>query len=91
MRCGPQDQDEPGKESSNLIVLVSELYNFQVISCILIYDLVRDLLDKPRLSEYNVELLLKVVKSEYMHSPPLRFDNLSKVLGRSSDKMTHPR
>lgn len=64
MKSSPQDQDEPGKESSNLIVLVSELYNFQVVSCILIYDLVRDLLNQPRLSEYNVELLLKIVKSE---------------------------
>jgi len=91
MGCSPHDRDESGKEASNLIVLVSELYNFQVISCILIYDLVRDLLNKPQLSEYNVELLLKVVRSMYMHSPPLRFAKFSKVLGRSSDKMTHPR
>lgn len=62
----PQDQDEPGKEASNLIVLVSELYNFQVISCILVYDLVRDLLSKPQLPEYNVELLLKIVRSMYL-------------------------
>ena len=63
-----QDQDGTGKEASNLVVLLSELYNFQVISCVLIYDLVRDLLNKPRLSEYNVELLLKVVRSMYPRS-----------------------
>jgi len=70
MGSTPQDLDEPGKEASNLIVLISELYNFQVISCILIYDLIRDLLNKPRLLEYNVELLLKVVRSEYLCCPP---------------------
>ena len=68
MRSSPQDQDGPGKEASNLIVLVSELYNFQVISCILIYDLVRNLLSKPQLSEYSVELLLKIVRSECFYS-----------------------
>ena len=76
MGSSPQDQDEPGKEASNLIVLISELYNFQVISCILIYDLVRDLLNKPQFLEYNVELLLKVVRSEYLHSPSRRFAKL---------------
>jgi nucleolar MIF4G domain-containing protein 1 len=69
MESTPQDQDEPGKEASNLIVLVSELYNFQVISCVLIYDLVRDLLNQPQLSEYNVELLLKVLRSKYSRPP----------------------
>jgi len=91
MRSSPQDQDEPGKEASNLIVLVSELYNFQVISCILIYDLVRDLLSQPRLLEYHVELLLKVVRSEYLRSPPRRFANFREILGCSSDRMTHLR
>jgi nucleolar MIF4G domain-containing protein 1 len=52
------------KESSNLLVLLSELYNFQVISCILIYDLIRALLNSD-FSEHDVELLLKVVKSEF--------------------------
>ncbi|KAG8770687.1 suppressor of glycerol defect [Ceratobasidium sp. 428] len=50
------------KESSNLLVLLSELYNFQVISCVLIYDLIRALLDSEFL-EHDVELLLKVVKN----------------------------
>ncbi|KAL5633484.1 hypothetical protein ACGC1H_003846 [Rhizoctonia solani] len=60
-----QNSHEPGvgsKESSNLLVLVSELYNFQVISCVLIYDLVRALLNS-EFSEFDVELLLKVLKN----------------------------
>lgn len=91
MGSSPQGQDEPGKEASNLIVLVSELYNFQVISCILIYDLVRDLLSKPQLSEYSVELLLKIVRSKCLYSLSLRFAKLSKILGCSSDRMIHLR
>jgi hypothetical protein len=91
MGSSPKDQEKPGKEASNLIVLVSELYNFQVISCILIYDLVRGLLSKSQLSEYNVELLLKVLRSKCLYSLPLRFAKLSKILGCNSDKMTHLR
>ncbi|KAK7033227.1 MIF4G/MA4-domain-containing protein [Favolaschia claudopus] len=51
-----------GKECSNLIVLLSELYNFQVISCVLVYDVIRGLLDTD-LSEFRIELLLKVVRN----------------------------
>ena len=51
------------KESSNLIVLISELYNFQVISCILVYDIIRLLLDGDSLTEVSVELVLKIARS----------------------------
>ncbi|KZV73019.1 hypothetical protein PENSPDRAFT_649267 [Peniophora sp. CONT] len=51
-----------GKECSNLIILLSELYNFQVISSVLIYDIIRTLLDGD-LSETDVELLLKLLRN----------------------------
>ncbi|KAM5535944.1 hypothetical protein V8D89_010384 [Ganoderma adspersum] len=51
-----------GKECSNLVVLLSELYNFQVISCVLMYDVIRALLDGD-LTEFKVELLLKVARN----------------------------
>ncbi|RDX57306.1 MIF4G-domain-containing protein [Lentinus brumalis] len=51
-----------GKECSNLVVLLSELYNFQVISCVLIYDIIRSLLDGD-LTEFKVELLLKIARN----------------------------
>ena len=54
--------DALGKECSNLVVLLSELYNFQVISCVLIYDIIRSLLSAV-LSEFVVELLLKLLRS----------------------------
>lgn len=56
--------EDLGKECSNLVVLFSELYNFQVISCILVYDIIRGLLDK-NLSEFRVELLLKLLRSKF--------------------------
>ena len=58
----PELQDK-GKEASNLIVLFSELYNLQVISSVLVFDLIRDLLERP-LEEFGVELLLKVVRRD---------------------------
>ena len=51
-----------GKECSNVLVLVSELYNFQVISAGLLFDVIRALLDGD-LTEFNVELLLKLLRS----------------------------
>lgn len=49
----------------NLIVLISELYNFQVISCVLVYDIIRNLLERD-LSELGVELLLRIVRSKLL-------------------------
>ncbi|KAG8970537.1 suppressor of glycerol defect [Tulasnella sp. 419] len=67
--------DEPtstkGKETSNLLILISELYRFQVISYLLIYDIIRTLLDS-NLSELDVELLLKLLKNS---GPQLRHDD----------------
>lgn len=59
---GPGTEDPRGKEASNLIVLLSELYNFQVISCLLIYDIIRGLLEGS-VTELKVELLLKITRS----------------------------
>lgn len=56
------EADNQGKECVNMIVLLSELYNFQVISSTLVFDIIRGLLDK-QLTEFDVELLLKIVRS----------------------------
>lgn len=59
---GQSEGEILGKECSNLIVLLSELYNFQVISCVLVHDIIRGLLEGD-LTEFKVELLLKITKS----------------------------
>ncbi|KAF5367452.1 hypothetical protein D9758_003658 [Tetrapyrgos nigripes] len=58
----PTESEKEGKEASNLVVLLSELYNFQVISCVLVYDVIRSLLDG-EIHEFKVELLLKIVRN----------------------------
>jgi nucleolar MIF4G domain-containing protein 1 len=54
--------EQDGKECSNLVVLISELYNFQVVSCVLVFDVIRHLLSDD-LTEFKVELLLKILRS----------------------------
>lgn len=49
------------KQCTNLIVLVSELYNMHVIACVLVYELIRWFMTE--LSELNVELVVKIVKT----------------------------
>jgi nucleolar MIF4G domain-containing protein 1 len=58
------EQTSGGKEASNLLVLLTALYSLQLVSCVLLYDLVRDLLaGTGPVAEANVELLLKVLRS----------------------------
>lgn len=57
------ETDTLGKECPNLIVLLSELYNFQVISSVLVFDIIRGLLEND-LTELSIELLLKIVRSK---------------------------
>ncbi|KAI9323170.1 armadillo-type protein [Dichotomocladium elegans] len=47
------------KEAKNLLTLAVELYNFQVIACVLIYDIIHLLIKS--LNEYDVDLLMKIV------------------------------
>jgi nucleolar MIF4G domain-containing protein 1 len=65
---------DSSKETSNLIMLLSELYNFQVIGSNLIYDYFKLFLGK--LSELNAELLLKIIRAS---GPQLRQDDPSSL------------
>ncbi|EMR08324.1 hypothetical protein PNEG_03164 [Pneumocystis murina B123] len=47
------------KECINLIIVLSELYNFQVISCTFVYDLIKLFLKE--ITDLNTELLLKII------------------------------
>ncbi|KAI9743273.1 MAG: suppressor of glycerol defect [Claussenomyces sp. TS43310] len=55
------------KETSNLIALLADLYNFQVVGSNLIFDYIRLFLTE--LSEKNAELLLKIIRTS---GPQLR-------------------
>lgn len=66
IRRGDDNGDEGpegSRESKNLLTLILELYNFQVLSCVIIYDLVRVLINQ--LDENSVELLLRVIRSKF--------------------------
>ncbi|KAI9845401.1 MAG: suppressor of glycerol defect [Sclerophora amabilis] len=60
------------KEVSNLMSLISELYNFQTIGSQLVFDFVRLFLNS--ISETNTELLLRIIKN---CGPQLRQDDPS--------------
>ncbi|CAG8476315.1 7992_t:CDS:10 [Paraglomus brasilianum] len=57
----PDDNSTSTKEPINLVTLTVELYNFQVVSCVLMYDLIRSFCKE--MNELNVELLLKVLRN----------------------------
>ncbi|KAJ1874960.1 suppressor of glycerol defect [Coemansia sp. RSA 990] len=48
------------KECQNLSVFVAELYNFQVVSCQLVYDMIRMCVQE--INEFTAELLLKLIR-----------------------------
>ncbi|KAF7587713.1 suppressor of glycerol defect [Aspergillus hancockii] len=63
-----------GKEAVNLISLLSQLYNFHVISSTLIFDYIRVFLQD--ITEENTELLLKIIRNS---GPQLRQDDPSSL------------
>ncbi|RFU31974.1 hypothetical protein B7463_g4354, partial [Scytalidium lignicola] len=65
---------ESSKETSNLITLLAEMYNFQVVGSNLVFDYIRLFLEK--LSELNAELLLKIIR---VSGPQLRQDDPSSL------------
>ncbi|KAG4413377.1 hypothetical protein IFR04_013494 [Cadophora malorum] len=65
---------DSSKETSNLIMLLSEMYNFQVVGSNLMFDYIKMFLLK--LSELNAELLLKIIRAS---GPQLRQDDPSSL------------
>ncbi|KAF2158059.1 hypothetical protein K461DRAFT_251302 [Myriangium duriaei CBS 260.36] len=59
-----------GKKPVNLVSLLAIMYNFQVISCDIIYDLIRQFIK--RFSEDDTELLLRIIR---LCGPQLRQDD----------------
>nr|KAJ3419855.1 suppressor of glycerol defect [Polyrhizophydium stewartii] len=54
------DSEEINKRCTNFATLLAMLYNFGVVSCVLIYDIVR--MSIASLSELDVEVLLRLLK-----------------------------
>lgn len=58
--------EDPGKKPLNLLTLVSELYNFQVVGCLLVYDLIKGFIEDlgvPGKGDFAVEAILRILRS----------------------------
>ncbi|KAK8163658.1 hypothetical protein IWX90DRAFT_455978 [Phyllosticta citrichinensis] len=66
------NEETSGKETTNLMSLMAELYNFQAIGSNLVFDYIRLFLEE--LKEINTELLLRLVR---LSGPQLRQDDPS--------------
>ncbi|KAF1848534.1 dihydrolipoyl dehydrogenase [Cucurbitaria berberidis CBS 394.84] len=64
------NKEGAGKQTTNLISAVAELYTFQVIGSNIVFDYIRFFLDE--LTEINTELLLRIVRAA---GPQLRQDD----------------
>ncbi|KAI8812782.1 hypothetical protein BJ742DRAFT_912049 [Cladochytrium replicatum] len=62
----------PNKRCTNLASLLARLYNFKVVSCVLLYDVIREALS--RLDEIDIEMLLRILR---ICGPELRHDDPS--------------
>lgn len=70
------------KYTSNLITFLSQIYNFQLIGCTLIFDYVRILLND--LTELNAELLLRIVRmagQSLRRDDPLALKDIVALIG----------
>ncbi|TPX67953.1 hypothetical protein SpCBS45565_g03507 [Spizellomyces sp. 'palustris'] len=56
----PDGVEAKSKRCTNLVILLAYLYNFEVVACVLIYDIVRMTISE--LSELDVEILLKMLR-----------------------------
>lgn len=64
------NKEGTGKQATNLISVVAELYTFQVIGSNIVFDYIRFFLEE--LTEINTELLLRIVRAA---GPQLRQDD----------------
>ncbi|KAK9236863.1 hypothetical protein V1525DRAFT_405586 [Lipomyces kononenkoae] len=75
---------EQGKECTNLLVLLSYLYTFQVIGCALIYDFIRLFLED--ITELHTELLLKLIQNsgtQLRHDDPTSLKDIITMLQKA--------
>ncbi|KAJ2157860.1 suppressor of glycerol defect [Coemansia sp. RSA 552] len=76
-----------GKECQNLCVFVAELYNFQVISCHLVYDVIRLCVEE--INEFTAELLLKLIRisgQQLRKDDPLALKEIVRQVSGTLDK-----
>ncbi|KEF52563.1 uncharacterized protein A1O9_11406 [Exophiala aquamarina CBS 119918] len=81
--------DSTGKESLNLISLLSNLFTFHVVSSTIIFDYIRILLSK--LTESNTELLLRLIRDcgpQLRQDDPSSLKSIVQLMQKESARMT---
>lgn len=81
--------DSPGKESLNLISLLSNLFTFHVVSSTIIFDYIRILLSN--LTENNTELLLRLIRDcgpQLRQDDPSSIKSIVQLMQKESARMT---
>lgn len=76
------------KQTTNLMTFLCEIYNFQLLSCALIFDYVRLLLSD--LTEHNAELLLRIVRmagQSLRRDDPLALKDIVALIGPAVKKV----
>lgn len=82
------NKDGTGKQTTNLMSVLAELYIFQVIGCKLVFDYIKHFLDE--LSEINTELLLRIVRvsgSQLRQDDPSSLKDIVILLQKSVAKV----
>lgn len=82
------NKDGTGKQTTNLMSVLAELYCFQVVGCKLIFDYIKLFLDE--LSEINTELLLRIVRvsgSQLRQDDPSSLKDIVILLQKSVAKV----
>ncbi|XDT40144.1 MIF4G domain [Nakaseomyces glabratus] len=80
-------EDSPqiiGKQSSNIISLISYCYNFGLMSSSLVFDMIKQLITKP--NEFTIELLLRIVS---ISGPLIRSDDPSALKDIIADLLSN--
>lgn len=76
------------KYTSNLVTFISQMYNFQLIGCTILFDYIRLLLSD--LTELNAELLLRIVRmagQSLRRDDPLALKDIVALLGPAVKKV----
>ncbi|KAJ4412016.1 suppressor of glycerol defect [Gnomoniopsis sp. IMI 355080] len=85
---GEGEAQNAPKYTSNLITFLSQIYNFQLIGCTLVFDYVRILLND--LTEVNAELLLRIVRmagQSLRRDDPLALKDIVALIGPAVRKV----
>lgn len=83
-----EDAQNAPKYTSNLITFMSEMYNFQLIGCNVVFDYIRLLLSD--LSELHAELLLRIVRmagQSLRRDDPLALKDIVALIGPAVKKI----